>query len=639
MNFFEHQDQARTQTKRLVFLFGLAVLALIAVTTLFTALLLHYTQGAAIPSTEQAHFWRNFFDLLDWQLLASVGAVVLLAVGLGSLYRLAQLSKGGDAVAQSLNGRLLNVSDCDPQEKRLLNVVEEMAIAAGVPVPPVYLLDEPGINAFAAGYHPKDAVIGVTRGCIEQLTRDELQGVIAHEYSHILHGDMRLNLRLVGVLYGILLIGLIGEMLARSGRHSRKNGGGIALFGIGLVIIGYAGTFFGNLIKAAVSRQREYLADASAVQFTRNPAGISGALKRIGGSPAGSTLSASNAAEFSHFYFASGVSSWLGGIMATHPPLDDRIKRIDPRWNGEFFAPEPRRAAPLDTHQSSSTARSATGAAAEMVSGFAAGAATTSTINAEELIAQVGNPAPAALAQAEDVIAHLPQGVHDATHNTASAMALIYGLLFTEKVAAEQWQLVSEHAPASVAKLYQQLLPSIQQLAINQRMPVIELCLPALKSLSGPQLKSFQRNLIALIKADKHLSLGEWCVYRLLQHNLFPGKEPRGANIDLGQSADAARSLLCLMARQGDAALQQEAYNRGLQLLNLPSAELHPEPDSYPTIDKHLATLRRLKPLQKPKLLKALIATIQTDGAVQVAEYELLRVIADSLDCPMPMLH
>ncbi|UTA48850.1 M48 family metalloprotease [Simiduia sp. 21SJ11W-1] len=636
MNFFEHQDQARAHTKRLVFLFALAVAALIAITTLFTALLLHYSQGAATPSTEQAHFWHNFFNQLDWALLASVAAAVLVLVGLGSLYRLAQLSKGGTVVAESLNGRLLNVAQCDVREKRLLNVVEEMAIAAGVPVPPVYLLDEPGINAFAAGYQPKDAVIGVTQGCIDHLTRDELQGVIAHEYSHILHGDMRLNLRLVGVLHGILLIGLAGEMLARSGRHSRKNGGGIALFGLGLMAIGYAGTFFGGLIKSAVSRQREYLADASAVQFTRNPTGISGALKRIGSASAGSQLAASNAAEFSHFYFASGITSWLGGMMATHPPLADRIKRIEPRWDGKFPTPKMQT---LD--ESEASPRAATGGqqslqgASDMAMGFSAGA----PLNADAIIEQVGNPAPAALAKAEALLGQLPAQIHEATHNTASAMALIYGLLFTDKVADAQQALINSNAPASVAKLCQQLLPALQKLPADQHMPVIELCLPALKSLSGPQLKQFQRNLVALIKADNHLSLKEWCVYRLLQHNLFPASGTKTSLVDLSQASDACRSLLCLMARQGEQSLQQAAYEQGLALLNLPTRPLHPEPDNYPTLDKHLATLRRLKPLQKPKLLKALMATLQADGQIQVAEYELLRVIADSLDCPMPILH
>ncbi|MBB3169123.1 M48 family metallopeptidase [Simiduia aestuariiviva] len=633
MNFFEHQDQARAQTKRLVFLFGLAVIALIAITSLFTALLIHYTQGAAVPSPEQGYYWHNFFSLLDWHLVLMVSIAVLVLVGLGSLYKLSQLSQGGDAVAQSLNGRLLNVSMCDVKEKRLLNVVEEMAIAAGVPVPPVYLLDEPGINAFAAGYHPKDAVIGVTRGCIEQLSRDELQGVIAHEYSHILHGDMRLNLRLVGVLHGILLIGLVGEILMRSGRRSRKNGGGILLFGLGLLIIGYAGTFFGNLIKSAVSRQREFLADASAVQFTRNPTGISGALKRIGGFPAGSQLEVANAAEYSHFYFANGVTNWLGGMMATHPPLAERIKRIDPRWQGELTPPNAGADDGRDTETTSTQPNQAAAAFA------AAGAVAGVAINADSIIAEMGNPAPEALAQAHTTLAQLPASILDATHNTASAMALIYGLLFTEKVADEQRKLLADYAPASVAKLYHQLLPELVGLPVNHRMPIIELCLPALKSLSGEQLKQFQRNLIALIKADQHLSLGEWCVYRMLQHNLFPPKYRSSPAVTLASCAEACRSLLCLMARQGDLAQQQTAYERGLTALDLPHAPLLPEPDSYPVIDRHLAQLRRLKPLQKPQLLKALMLTLQTDGKVQPAEYELLRVIADSLDCPMPILH
>lgn len=621
MNFFEHQDQARAHTKRLVFLFSLAVLALVAITTLFTALLLHFSRGAAIPSPEQGAFWSDFFAHMDWHLVAMVGLAVVVLVGLGSLYRLAQLNKGGAAVAESLNGRLLNVSQCDAKERRLLNVVEEMAIAAGVPVPPVYLLDEPGINAFAAGYKPQDAVIGVTRGCIEQLNRDQLQGVIAHEYSHILHGDMRLNLRLVGVLHGILLIGLLGEMLMRSGSRSRKNGGGIALFGLGLLVIGYAGTFFGNLIKAAVSRQREFLADASAVQFTRNPAGISGALKRIGGHASGSQLEAANAAEYSHFYFASGLSSWLGGALATHPPLAQRIKRIDPRWQGEF-----------DTQAPAEDA-------GEMAEGVANFAGQSASVSADNLADHVGNPAPAALAEAGATLAGLNPLIREAAHNSASAMAIIYGLLYCTEAADKQQAIITANAPGPVARLYRQLLPAIQALPVKDRLPVIELCIPALKALSEPQRTSFRKNIIAQIKADNVLSLTEWCVYRLLQHNLFPQARTQATNLSLDQVADSVRSLLTLMVLQGDSAHRQPAYQQALEAIGLPVDTLMPEADPFPVIDKHLARLYRVKPLQKPRLLKGLMLAIQADGQVQIAEYELLRVIADSLDCPMPILH
>ena len=241
----------------------------------------------------------------------------------------------------------------------MINVVEEMALASGVPVPPVYLLpEEQGINAFAAGYSPSDAVVAVTRGTAEQLSRDELQGVVAHEFSHILNGDMRLNIRLIGVLHGILLLGLIGRFLLRSGyysghrRNSKDNSGAVLLvMGLVLLVLGFVGSVCGNLIKAALSRQREYLADASAVQFTRNPGGIAGALKRIGAAVMGSSLKHSNASEMSHMYFSQGVWEGFTGMMATHPPLPKRIRALEPNWDGKFPT------TPKTTHRASRNRR------------------------------------------------------------------------------------------------------------------------------------------------------------------------------------------------------------------------------------------------------------------------------------------
>ncbi|MDN3638952.1 M48 family metallopeptidase [Simiduia curdlanivorans] len=651
MNFFEHQDQAKSQTKKLILLLALAVLALIIITTLFVALLLHYSQGAALPSTAQQNFWQNFFSLLDWHLLLSVAFVVLAVVLLGSLYRISQLRQGGAVVAESLNGRLLNTADCDLKEKRLLNIVEEMAIAAGVPVPPVYLLDETGINAFAAGYQPKDAVIGVTRGCLEQLNREQLQGVIAHEYSHILHGDMRLNLRLVGILHGILLIGLIGHMLLRSGRHSRKNGGGIALFGLGLIIIGFAGTFCGNLIKSAVSRQREYLADASAVQFTRNPLGISEALQRIGGYPASSSIEAENASEYSHFYFANGLRNWASGWYSTHPPLDDRIRRIDPRWKGAFLSQKS-----ADLELNSNTQASQNTEQSANFSGFAATASTSTTrsetqqnpahastsqgqhLSAQNISAEIGSPSETSIAAAGQLLDSIDANIREACHNPASAMAIIYGLLFTEAAKLEQESYIGIHAPKPIFNLYKHYLGAVAALPIAQRLPVIDLCLPSLKALSEPQLTQFRGVIIGLIKADNHLSLAEWCVFRILQNYLFTRKKSQGKPLDIADCDVEIDQILTLVAQQSSTSSQQKAYNNALTSLNMEARELGAQA-AFSTLDKSLSTLNRLKPLQKPRLLKALMLSIQTDGVIDIAEYELLRVIADGLDCPMPLLH
>ena len=348
MDFFQHQDEARKSSNRLVVLFALAVIGIVLSVHFSISALFFWGQASASGSDPNYSF--NWFDL---DRLVFFAGSTLLVILLGSLYKTWRLSDGGHSIAQLLGGRPLAPNTTDTHERRMLNVVEEMAIASGVPVPTVYLMDgEESINAFAAGFTPQDAVIGVTRGTLELLNRDELQGVIAHEFSHIFNGDMRLNLRLMGVLHGILVIALIGYFILRTsmfrGSSRGRNGGAAALplIGLVLVVLGYVGVFFGRMIKSAVSRQREYLADASAVQFTRNPDGIGGALKKIGGLAEGSLIMSPNAEQASHFFFSDGkygkVRAALSGVshfafLSTHPPIKDRIRRIDRGWNGRFL--------------------------------------------------------------------------------------------------------------------------------------------------------------------------------------------------------------------------------------------------------------------------------------------------------------
>ena len=350
MDFFEQQDVARRKTGRLVVLMVLAVAAIVVLVYLVIAAALVVRVGFTGIDPMATGGLAAYLSAADWwnpQLFVLVAGVTVLVVAAGAFFKTAALRAGGRVVAESLGGRLIDPGTSDPTLRRVLNVVQEMAIASGTTVPPVYLLDrESGINAFAAGFTPADAVIGLTRGCADLLSRDQLQGVMAHEFSHILNGDMRISLRLIGIIHGILIIGLLGGILLRSafysgaGRHRRsgKQGGGVlvlAAVGAALAIIGYVGVFFGQLIKASLSRQREFLADAAAVQFTRLPGGIAGALKKIGGYTFHSKLVAANAEEASHLYFGDGLSHWFG-LLATHPPLPDRIRRIEPQWDGQF---------------------------------------------------------------------------------------------------------------------------------------------------------------------------------------------------------------------------------------------------------------------------------------------------------------
>ena len=335
MNFFDAQDDARRASRWLVIVYVVATALIVAGVTLVVAVAFGilsesgYASGGADPTG----------------FLATVAILTTLFIVGATLYRIAVLSTGGSRVAQQLGGTLVPTDTGDPLRRRLRNVVEEMSIASGVPVPEIYVLEaEHGINAFAAGYAPGDAAVAVTRGALELLERDELQGVIAHEFSHILNGDMRLNIRMMGVLFGIMALGLIGRMILRSTRHaslvSRNRGKGapaVLVIGLGFALLGAIGVFCARLIKAGVSRQREYLADASAVQFTRQTDGIANALKKIGGYSGSSYIREADPEEISHMLF--GTGSKLFGWFATHPPLTERIRALDPDFDEADYPP------------------------------------------------------------------------------------------------------------------------------------------------------------------------------------------------------------------------------------------------------------------------------------------------------------
>ena len=441
MDFFEHQERARKSSQRLVLLFALAVAGIVASVYLTVMLFV------VIKLNGQLWEPRAF---------SVIAVAVLAVVGAGSLYKVAQLNGGGAVVARRLGGRHVDPGSTDPLERRVLNVVQEMAIASGTAVPDVYVLDsEPGINAFAAGHGGGDAVIGVTRGAMEKLTRDELQGVMGHEFSHLLNGDMKLNLRLMGVIHGILLIGIIGRVLMHGGgggrsRRSKDGGAQIALLGLALFAIGYLGTLFGNLIKAAVSRQREFLADASAVQFTRNPEGISHALAKIGGLAQGSRMASSLAAEASHMFFGDGMVHRISSVMATHPPLPERIVRIDPSFAGRFEAVAEDFIAPPDADEARLGVPALAGAAglAPVSDGVrkAMPAQTEATTSRGRSagpsgLDRIGRPGPEHL-EPRALWESTPEPLRAAAHHADSALALACTLLLAPRGRERQLALV-----------------------------------------------------------------------------------------------------------------------------------------------------------------------------------------------------
>ncbi len=574
---------------------------------------------------------------LDPTLMLQVAGGTLLLVGGASLVRIAQLRGGGHVVAESMGGRLLHGNSQDPLERKLLNIVEEMSIASGTPTPPVYLLDqESGINAFAAGYSIDDAVLGITRGCAERLSRDELQGVVAHEFSHILNGDMRLNIRLMGILYGILVIGFLGYMLLRSSfwsgamrRRNSKDNSAMAMLAIGIALmaIGFVGTFFGNLIKASVSRQREYLADASAVQFTRNPAGIAGALKKIGGLDVGATINNPNAAEASHLFFGRAIQSGFSSLFSTHPPLEERIARLDPS-----FTPRADGAA--------GAAPSSAKPGRPGVMGFAAE-------RAERGLDQIGQPTTAHLDYAGQLISGLPRVVLDAAHEPYGARAVIYALLIGGDQATQDAQIeqMPQIADPDVWKLALQLRPRIAALDPNVRLPLLDLTLPALRELSPNQFSRFRKGLVSLIEADHKVDLFEWTLQRVLLTHLKPtfepSRPPRAKYKKLARVARPCSVILSTLAQVSgsDPDETERAFQIGRVSLGLAKLEwIPPEALGLSLLDEALNELSKLTAGPKRELLTACAYVICADQEIKIVEAELFRAIADSLDCPVPPL-
>jgi Zn-dependent protease with chaperone function len=640
-DFFDRQDAARRGTARLVILFALAVLAIVASIYLILALVFGYLN--ADPRTGAIDWGRGFDPEL--LLLSVVGTGIV--VGGGSLFKIAQLRGGGRVIAEQLGGRLVSPDTTDLTERTLMNVVEEMAIASGTPVPPVYLMEhEDGINAFAAGFTPSEAVIGVTRGAAERLSRDELQGVIAHEFSHILNGDMRLNIRLIGLLHGILLIGMIGyfvlRMTAFSGRgrrSSRDSGNPLPLLaiGAGLAIVGFFGTFFGNLIKAAVSRQREFLADAAAVQFTRQPSGIAGALKKIGGASAGSSIRSPNAPEASHMFFGRATSG-LNAMFSTHPPLPTRIRRIEPDWDGQFVESTP---APAATAPSAPRRP-------QRAPGFPfpfPGGGAAATAGLAGAMAHIGEPSTRHIDYAAQLLRNLPAAITMAAHEPYGARAVVYALLLDRDPEMRRRQLhqLQGAADPGVFEETLRLVPAITGLDRAARLPVVEIAIPALRTLAIDDYRRFKRNVAMLIEADARLELFEWALQRVLLHGLDEhhgeASRPGHGSRALATLQPPCEVLFSALARAGHADERgaEAAFQQAWRILDLPGTRLLEDAEAgFDALDRALEELAEAAPKAKRRILEAAAACIAADRQVTVAEGELLRAIAASLGVPMP---
>ncbi|MCS0354841.1 M48 family metallopeptidase [Vibrio diabolicus] len=611
MNFFDHQDTARQRTGLLVFLFSLAVVTITGLVSVLSIGIYYGVTGE--------HFDQE--TALTYVLLCFAG--VLLVVTISSMVRLSALtSNGGRGVAESIGGKLISSNTLDAKHRQLLNVVEEMAIASGIPVPPVYVMqEERGINAFAAGMSIDDAVIGVTQGALDSFTRDELQGVIAHEFSHILNGDMRLNTRLIGVLFGITCIAHFGHLVldnthhtsrvSRSSSDSDKGFAVIMLIAIICLVLGWIGTLFGSMIKAAISRQREFLADASAVQFTRNDQGIAGALKKIGSHMAGSSLNTKASDEMSHMMFGQSKLSGFSGLFATHPPLEERIRRIEPGWDGSF---------------SQSSHRPTTSFENDNVSGFSSGTSTQPEKPTTAELSEVG----------QQLLNQLPSELVDIAREPYSARFIAFALIFDG--CELQREMIKSHIP-NVSQA--QLLPWLDyDLPLHLRFPLLELSIPALKSLSEGQKNRLCQVLRELSQTDDHYSLAEWCVINLLEKQLLESYGCTKQFQSLKQLKESVfwllRELAWVSHSQPEDA--QRAFSSALTCLGFNDAELQPANKNWGLNRAALELLLQLKPKSRRLFVKACRLAIESDGKVTVAEGELYRVIACFLEVPEPPL-
>jgi len=635
VDFFEHQDKARRNTKLLVFYFALAVLSLILAVN--TAVSLIFTGFTAANSIDEPSIGWSRSELLFWVTIGTLAVILI-----GSVFKSLQLARGGSAVAELLDGRLINSNTSDADERKLLNVVEEMSIASGVPVPQVYVMDsEAGINAFAAGHSASDAAISVTRGCMKMLSRDELQGVIGHEFSHILNGDMRVNLRLMGLVFGILCLTVIGRILIRT--TGRKNP--LPLLGLALIIIGWAGVFFGRLIQAAVSRQREVLADASAVQFTRNPSGLAGALKKIGGLSYGSRINSPHAEEASHLFFANGLGD---SLFATHPPLVERIRALDPSFDGRF--PRVIQERPSDVSPAPGAAQlSRPPQIPDLPLVPAEGDRFAAPfISQHAVIANIGQATTQHLRYAVDFHQAIPPRLEAAARDPLGAGALVCAFLLASEPAMRRKQLedLADNTSGAIRDEIMRIWPDSQSMPPQARIPLVDLALPALRRLSPQQFEQFRAATETLVASNTETDLFVYMLRKIVVRHLetyfFPEQRRVTQFYALRPLASDCGVLLSATAYAGqeNATKAYAAFGQGAESLSRAARSeipwLPPDQCDLSHIDAALARLSQAVPQIKKNVLSACAQTVVADGVIQEGEAELLRAIADTLDCPVP---
>jgi len=646
-NFFVRQERARSSCRNQLIIFTGAVFIIVLVTTLalrFAWFLYLSVQSYTRINAVEAHGYSRKlvgFTLFDPAWFLMVAAVIITVILAASLYKIQTLKQGGSAVAEMLGARRISLQTNNEAERRLINVVEEMAIAASIPVPKIYVMDsEYNINAFAAGLTLTDAAVTVTQGALDKLTRDELQGVIAHEFSHILNGDMRLNVQLIGILYGILFIGIAGQKLLTGERISfRTDLPGVAA-GFFLMVIGYAGSLMGRIMQCAISRQKELLADASAVQFTRNPPGLAGALKKIGGSEFGSRIRSSEARQASHLFFSESHPDKLFDFLSTHPPLTYRICLLDPSFDGKFSPIKDDRQKPRPEYTSPLW-----GTGMNIPPG-----SPLASVSTAALVDSVGAPKPQHIGHSQTLLNAIPEDIRQTIQSPQGAACVIYALMMDGdapqsdiQVSALSRSLILQGNTDIVVKLSHRLAG----LSKTLKLPLLELAMPALSGLTSMEKRNFQLILQALANADGKVSLFELSAELVLENCLNPSGKMFGNITQFSYSRVGLDIVMLLQAmanagNPGSPEKAQKAFNEGIARIPELAARKpvfsFEENFSYTKVNRALTDLTAASFKIRESVIDACAYCAFADKTVTPEEGNLLRMIALALQCPLPPL-
>ncbi len=604
MNFYEHQERAEKKTALIVFLFCLAVLCIVAI--------------VVVPI--------GFATAWDLQIVAVSLVVCVGIIGFATLYKQRQLRGGGSMVAEMLGGVPIPIHNKNTEEQRLQNIVEEMAIASGMPVPQIYILEDEQINAFAAGWSTDDVAIGVTRGCIEKLNRDELQGVIAHEFSHISHGDMRINIRLIGIIFGIMALGITGWVLARyvgplvlrsSARSRSKEGAGGAGVGLGIIVIGLflvvcgaVGTFFGRMIQAAVSRQREFLADASAVQFTRSSTGIGGALRKIGGVTELSHKTAETG-QCNHMFFSQAMRA----VFASHPPVTERIARVEG----------------IDAQSLEASPVQPGGAETQQVSGF-------SSTRVSKVVKDGSGAAELPVASARSLIESIDLEIIAAISDPWSARLVIYALVAKGNSSSHTY--LAKHLSLAEFTEYRALQTLLENSQTKLRLPIIDLAAPVLRQLSKEQKAEFDRTLVAITKSDGVVDFAEWVTVVVLRKHLFGGKkEVIRKRVPIAAIQKEVSLVLGFITRCGglQGVQNMDVYTNGMRFLSMSRGVPNEDSCTAKIITQALRQIQCMSYRDRQRFMEACQICVTHDGVITESEGEAIRAIGDSIHCPIPL--